>query len=137
MDDDQYKVTDQEIATLQEELAHFRQEKEKIRAVVGQIGGAGSKRRDRIANIVFIGAIMVLLILDGLRHLFGVEVPVPALFSLELGLLLVSIKIIWMIHRQTKVEHFQFWILNAIEFRLTNLSRMVGEMARDRKDSDS
>ena len=34
-----------------------------------------------------------------------------------------------MIHnKQTKVEHFQFWILNYIEFRLNNLSREMNEI---------
>lgn len=34
-----------------------------------------------------------------------------------------------MIHnKQTKVEHFQFWILNSIEFRLNNLSREMNEI---------
>jgi len=30
-----------------------------------------------------------------------------------------------MIHRQTKVEHFQFWILQSIEFRLNDLSKKI------------
>jgi hypothetical protein len=34
-----------------------------------------------------------------------------------------------MIHKQTKVEHFQFWILNSIKFRLNNLSREINEIA--------
>ena len=35
----------------------------------------------------------------------------------------MSIKIIWMVHNQTRVEHFQFWMLNAIEFRINELAR--------------
>jgi len=35
----------------------------------------------------------------------------------------VSIKIIWMIHQQQKIDHFQFWILNSIEFRLNEIVR--------------
>ena len=30
-----------------------------------------------------------------------------------------------MINKQTKVEHFQFWILNSIEFRLNELAKQV------------
>jgi hypothetical protein len=51
--------------------------------------------------------------------------PLPPLFSIELGVLLVSVKIIWMIHKQARVEHFQFWILNSIEFRLNEITKSV------------
>jgi hypothetical protein len=110
---------------LREELEQFRQEKEKIRALVGQIGGVGSNRRDRIINIVFLVAIAMLFLADVFRHLLMMELPLPPLFSLELGVLLVSVKIIWMIHKQAKVEHFQFWILNSIEFRLNEITKSV------------
>ena len=110
---------------LQEELEHFLAEKERIRAVVGRIGGAQSAKRNRVINVLFIGGIIALFCLDVLRHLLRLDVPLPAMFSIELGVLLVSIKIIWMIHRQAKVEHFQFWILSSIEFRLNDLAKRM------------
>jgi hypothetical protein len=119
---------------LREELEQFRQEKEKIRALVGQIGGVGSNRRDRFINIIFLLAIVLLFLADIFRHVLLVELPLPPLFSLELGVLLVSVKIIWMIHKQAKVEHFQFWILNSIEFRLNEITKSVRrleELARN------
>jgi len=115
---------------LREELDQFRREKEKIRDIVGQIGGVASTRRDRTWNTLFIGAIVFLLLLDVARHLLNWHVPIPPLFSIELGVLLVSVKIIWMIHKQTRIEHFQFWILNSIEFRLTDMSKRVQEIER-------
>ena len=61
-----------------------------------------------------------------------------ALAGLLIGVLLVSVKIIWMIHKQTKVEHFQFWILNSIEFRLNAISKKLTQMEkRDSGDDDS
>jgi hypothetical protein len=66
-----------------------------------------------------------LFLADVFRHLLMMELPLPPLFSLELGVLLVSVKIIWMIHKQAKVEHFQFWILNSIEFRLNEITKSV------------
>jgi hypothetical protein len=110
---------------LKEELEHFQQEKEKVRTLVGQIGGKATVKRDRVINILFVTAIAILFALDFLRHLFGLSIPLAPLLSIELGLLLVSIKIIWMIHRSLKVEHFQFWILNSIEFRLNDISRRI------------
>jgi hypothetical protein len=110
---------------LKEELDHFRREKEKVRTLVGQIGGKGNAKRDRIINVLFVTAIVLLFSLDLLRHIFGLSIPLAPLLSIELGLLLVSLKIIWMIHRSLKVEHFQFWILNSIEFRLNDISRRM------------
>jgi len=50
--------------TLEEELEQFRREKEKVRRLVGQIGGTASNRRDRAMNVVFILAIAALLLLE-------------------------------------------------------------------------
>ena len=116
---------DSESTLLVEELEHFRQEKEKIRNLVGQIGGKASRKRDMIVNIVFVIAIASIFALDILRHALNIPVPLTALFSIELGVLLVSIKIVWMIYKQGKVEHFQFWILNSIEFRLNDVAKRL------------
>lgn len=110
---------------LKEELKKFKEEKEKIRKLVGEIGGKDSTRRDNLIFGFFIVAILILFVGDILRHLLNIEIPLPPLFSIEIGILLVSIKIIWMIHQQTKVNHFEFWILNSIEFRLNDISNQL------------
>ena len=117
-------------ATLAEELEHFQAEKEKIRSLIGEIGGAKSAKKEKAITIGFIVAMIVLFTLDVMRHLLHIEIPLPPLFSLEVGILLVSIKIIWMIQKQAKVEHFQFWILNSIEFRLNDIAKQVREMEK-------
>jgi hypothetical protein len=119
------ETTSSDTTALREELEQFSKEKEEIRALVGQIGGTKSNRRDRAINIVFLTAIGLLFVADVLRHLLHTDVPLPPLFSIELGVLLVSVKIVWMIHKQSKVEHFQFWILNSIEFRLNEITKTV------------
>ena len=121
-------MTQPDTKALTEELEHFRQEKEKVRKLVGQIGGKATAKRDRAINVVFVIAIVTLFSLDFSRHLFGLDIPLAPLFSIELGLLLVSVKIIWMIHREMKVEHFQFWILNSIEFRLNDISKRMRQI---------
>ncbi|MBC8206172.1 MAG: hypothetical protein ISR85_07460 [Kiritimatiellales bacterium] len=113
---------------LLEELEQFRKEKERIRMLVGQIGGKHSQKHDQYMNIGFIIAIVILFFLDILRHVFHINVPLPPMFSIELAVLLVSVKIIWMIHRGTKVEHFQFWVLNSIEFRLNDVTKRLREI---------
>ncbi|MBD3320715.1 MAG: hypothetical protein GF350_06430 [Chitinivibrionales bacterium] len=123
-------MSDNETEALRQELDHYRAEKEKIRSLVGQIGGRSSQNVDKTVNFIFIAAILALFILDFLRYLAGIHMPLPPLVSLELGLLMVSIKIIWMMHKQAKVEHFQFWILNSIEFRLTTISKKIESMEK-------
>jgi len=117
-------------AILKEELNQFKSEKEKIRQLVGQIGGKQSELQDKFINITFLLVLVSLFSADILRHFFHIDLPFPTLFSLELGILLVSIKIIWMLHRQTKVEHFQFWILQSIEFRLNDLSKKIKKIEK-------
>jgi hypothetical protein len=114
---------------LREELEHYRQEKETVRRVIGQIGGKSSKKVDRTVNISFIVLVFLLFAFDIVRNITGLDIPhVPEMMFLELAVLLVSVKIIWMIHRQSKVEHFQFWILNSIEFQMTAMVRKLSEI---------
>ncbi|MCK5114667.1 MAG: hypothetical protein KAR11_07905 [Phycisphaerae bacterium] len=120
--------------SLEKELNAFREEKEKIRNIIGQIGGTESRRTDQILNIVFILFLIALIGVDIVRHFVGALSWVPQLFSLEIGVMLVSLKIIWMIHKQAKVEHFQFWILNSIEFRLNEISKHVNDIMKDREE---
>ena len=131
---DEQKTLD--TAVLQDELEQYREEKEKIRALVGQIGGAVGNTKDKVLNLIFIFAIFALMMVDVLRHIMHVPIPLPPILSLEFGILLVSVKIIWMIYRQTKVEHFQFWILNSIEFRLNEVSKKLRHIERSLEDAD-
>jgi len=117
-------ATDQ-ITELKEELKQFQEGKEKIRSIVGQIGGKSSRKRDRAITITFVVLLLLLFAADVSRHILRISVPLPPLFSLEVGVVLVSIKIIWMIHNQTRIEHFQFWILNSIEFRIDQMSKRL------------
>ncbi|QSH42235.1 hypothetical protein P0136_03840 [Lentisphaerota bacterium ZTH] len=125
------KRLDEELLALRQELEDYRKEKEQIRQVIGAIGGADSQKRDRIFNIVFIGVLVLIFGLDILRHFFDLRIPkFTAMLSLEVGVLMISIKIIWMMHKQNKVEHFQFWILNSIEFRLNSVAKKVRSIER-------
>ena len=131
---------DQYTVTLEEELAQFRAEKEKIRMLLGQIGGKDAIKKEKYINGIFIIAIVILFVLDIMRHLLHIDVPLPPLFSIEIGILFVSIKIIWMMHKSTKVEHFQFWILNSIEFRINDVTRRIkkieNEIMKINKDTE-
>ncbi len=120
-----------EFASLQDELRSYREEKEKIRQIIGQIGGEEDRHRDRLINVLFLTLLAGLLGMDLLGHFQPAWKMLPSMVSLEAGVLLVSLKIIWMIHKQAKVEHFQFWILNTIEFRLNELAQRLRKMEKD------
>ncbi len=119
----------EEIQALRAELDEYRKEKEQIKQLIGQIGGTDSGWGDRLLNYGFIGLICIIFILDILRH-FKFDVPLSSMLSLEIGVLLVSVKIIWMMHRQARVEHFQFWILNSIEFRLNAMAKSMRKLEK-------
>ncbi len=115
---------------LKAELDQFKKEKEKIRKLMGQIGGKEQEKRDKWMNRIFIAAIILIGINDVLHVVGGVQVLIPTELSLGIAVLLVSIKIIWMMHKATKVEHFQFWILNSIEFRLNDVAKQLRSLER-------
>ena len=111
---------------LREELEHYRAEKERIRQIVGQIGGQPSLRRTRLFNAVILSVVVTLFLLDLAREAFGLFATViPPFVLLEVAVFLLSLKIVWMIHLQMKLHHFQFWILNSLDFQVTELSRRM------------
>jgi len=120
-----------EMESLRAELAHYKAEKDKIRDIVGQLGGTTARRRQRIINVVFLALVVSAFLFDVLRSVFDWGIPfLPPLLLLEIAVLLVSLKIIWMIHTQSRVDHFQFWILHSIEFQMNMLSRRISDLAK-------
>ncbi|MDD5728851.1 MAG: hypothetical protein PHV59_09825 [Victivallales bacterium] len=119
----------QEIEALRAELEDYRKEKEQIRQIIGAIGGAAVKTPEKVLNFIFVFLLCLIFVADILRHFGEIKIPyVTSLLSIEIGVLLVSVKIIWMIHKQSKVEHFQFWILNSIEFRLNSIAKKLNQL---------
>ena len=111
---------------LKEELEYYKSEKEKVRRIIGQIGGATSKSQDMLINVIFLVIVAFSFFFEVFRSIFGLEIKgFPPYVSIELAILLVSIKIIWMIHRQSKIDHFQFWVLSSIEYQINQLSKRL------------
>ncbi len=113
---------------LREELASYKNEKEKLRNMLGQIGGK-TGNVSKVVMSVFVATVIILFLLDLYKNLFIYE-NWSGVLTVEIGLFLVSIKLIWMMHLQTKVSHFQFWILNAIEFKVNRISKKINELER-------
>jgi len=119
----------EETKALRTELEHYKTERERIRDIVGQVGGKTTKRRDFVINMVFLALVIGAFGFDLVRSLAGWRIPfLPQHILLEVAVLLVSLKIIWMIHTQAKVSHFQFWILSSIEFQINMLTRRMTEL---------
>jgi hypothetical protein len=119
----------EETELLLKELENFKSEQERIRSLVGRIGGRTSSRQDLAINIVFLLIVLTIFTLDFLRGVFGITIPgAPFTLLQEVALLIISLKIIWMIHRQTKIDHFQFWILTSIEFQVSAVSKKLREL---------
>lgn len=111
------------------ELERYRTEKDHIRRVLGQIGGISSPGKDRIINILFLAVVVLLFDFDLVREFLHLELGgFPHFLSTQLALFLISLKIVWMIHRQTRVDHFQFWILHSIEFQINLITQRLREL---------
>ncbi len=116
---------------LLEEIERFKQEKEKIKRLIGSIGGKNFIKKDRILNYILLGVVLVLFIAEITTKIL------PPYISLEVAVLLVSVKIVWLINNINKMNHFQFWILNSIEFRLNMLSNKIDNISNDISDNKS
>ncbi|MDA3948615.1 MAG: hypothetical protein PF508_05250 [Spirochaeta sp.] len=106
------------------EIDEYNKERDRIRAMLGRIGGRSYSKKDMVINIVFLIAILTLFTLE-LTTKF-----LPAYISIEISVLLVSVKIVWMIHSQHRFNHFQFWVLNSIEFRVNDMQKKVSSIER-------
>ncbi len=104
-----------------EELEHFIHEKEKIRQIVGQIGGKPTLF-SKVVNIAMLVFILATLIA---APFVPKELELPAV---EVGLVLLSIKIFMFLHNEAKVIHFQFWMLSSLEWRMNDIAKRLTRM---------
>ena len=119
----EYEKTEDEISDLKQALEHFEMEKERVRAIVGKIGGV-PKFRTKLINVLFI----VIIVAAGVVSIFSGEQL--RLLMVELTTVMLSIKIIYMIHLQMRVNHFKFWILSAIEWRINEMTVQIKQLVK-------
>lgn len=106
------------------EIEEFNRERDHIRAMLGRIGGKRYSKTDMVMNILFLTSILTLFVIEITTHFL------PPFISLEVSVLLVSIKIVWMIHSQHRFNHFQFWVLNTIEYRINSIDKELHRLRR-------
>ncbi len=126
--DENARNHDDEIHDLKEELEKFKLEKERVRAIVGKIGGIPAVQT-KIINIIFTVSIVVFLFVS----VVGGEKYRPVM--LELTIVALSAKIVFLIHLQSKVNHFQLWVMSAIEWRMNEMMKIVKSLAKERRQN--
>lgn len=121
--DDKERQFEEEIEDLKQELEHFQQEKDRIRGIVGKIGGVPTFNT-KMFNNIFLAVIIVSLIVS----LFF---PKIRLLMIELATVAISIKILYMMHCQNRVNHFQFWMLSSLEWRINEVMKHLRKVQAD------
>ena len=106
---------------LRKELENFQQEKERVRAIIGKLGGVPTFHT-KFINITFIIIIFVTVIVS----IIGGEKTRSLM--IEIAVIALSAKIIYMIHQQMRVDHFKFWMLSSIEWRLNEIMRLIRKL---------
>ena len=107
-----------EINDLKKDLENFQQEKERVRAIVGKIGGM-PKFRTKIINVLFIVVVIASLTASVIT---GEKLR---LFMIELALVALSFKIIYLVNLLMRMDHFKFWILSSIEWRINEMINLM------------
>lgn len=111
----------QEDEDLASNVGEFMKDSKRIRRVLEQIGRTKAGPLAAWINALFIAAVLGLVL--G-RFVFG---WLDNILSLEIGVLLVSVKIIWMMRMQERYNHFLFWMLHSMEFRQNLILKKLDE----------
>lgn len=122
MDEDKRQI-EEEMEDLKEEMDAFRKEKERVRGIVGKIGGIpdfNTKTFNILFMILIFVCLIVALVSSGTLKLAAFELAIAAL----------SAKIIYMIHNQNRVNHFQLWILTSLEWRLNEILKAIKQNSK-------
>lgn len=115
----------QELEDLKKELEHFQSEKERVRQIIGQVGGV-PKFHNRLFNWILIIATAICMVISLLIDNISVR-----LLMIELASAAVSAKIIYLMHCQMRVNHFKIWVLSSIEWRINELTKMMKDSLKD------
>jgi len=130
MNDNQTPPMSEKEKELTRELEEFKKEKERVKKILGSLGGTRTAKKDKIINGAFAIVVLGFFVLELTTHFL------PSFVSLEIGLLFLSIKIIWMMNSAHKVSHFQFWILNSIEYKVNQIDKRVMNLEKKFKDKE-
>jgi len=123
--DEAARIDREKECTLAEEIEQFKREKERIRSIVGRIGGVPSFGQ-KIFNLLF-GVVIAVCFIISIATQGRLVLPM-----IEIGIILISVKIMYLLHTFLRQMHFMFWILSSIEWRL---NEMEGRMKEKKHES--
>lgn len=125
------KINDSDLETelrdLKYDLENFQKDKERVRAIIGKIGGV-PHFHTKIINTLF----TVVLFTSVVISFYGGERLRPLM--IEFAVIALSVKIIYMVHCQTKVNHFKLWMMSSLEWRINEMMRLMREIHRKLPD---
>jgi len=104
-----------------EEMEEFIREREQIRKIVGQIGGKPTFMSKAITVLLIVFVLATLVAAPFLPK--DLELP-----AVEVGIVLLSLKIFFFLQNEAKVTHFQFWMLSSLEWRMNEISKRLGRI---------
>jgi len=122
--DDHTTGIEEEFEDLKQEMEDFQKEKERVKAIVGKIGGVPTFNT-KLFNIIFAIAVFACLILSLLSK------GTLRLAMLELATAALSVKLIYIIHNQARVNHFELWILSSLEWRINELHKKIDTLKKE------
>ena len=91
---------------------------------MGQIGG----RPTTMGKVVNISMLVMILITFVAAPFIPEDLELPAI---EVGLVLLSLKIYMFLHNEAKVIHFQFWMLSSLEWRMNDIGNRLAVMDKN------
>lgn len=122
---DKFEHLSEEIVDLKRELDSFQAEKERVRAIIGKIGGVPTFHT-KLINVLFILVIVVSVVVSIIAD------EKWRLLMIEVATVTLSIKIIYLIHCQMRINHFKFWILSSIEWRIMEMMTHIKKMSDEK-----
>jgi len=108
---------------LLEELEEFKKEKDRVKQIVGKLGGKDNIQTKRV-NMLLIGMIGILLFTGGVLR------KIPINVTMYCAMMLGIVKIIWLLYEMSRANHFQYWILSTIEIRINEMSTKIKKIEK-------
>lgn len=109
----------EEIDNLQQEIEHFKKEKERVKSIVGRISGVPTFNI-KVFNFVFAIFVLICLVVSLMSG------ETLRLAMVELAITAISFKLIYLMHSQSRVTHFQMWVLTSPEWRINEIMKTIG-----------
>nr|HPQ89770.1 hypothetical protein [Candidatus Mcinerneyibacteriales bacterium] len=49
----------------------------------------------------------------------------------DLAIFFVSLKVMYLVHQEARVNHFKLWVLNSLEWRVNEIAREMREVKKE------